>query len=86
MSLLRPFLPRFVRDRMERDKRERDLHKAQELQEMRDRAMRPEPGYRIVHPCRFTQKTYRKVEARRRNKRARLARKGYSVHKYRIHS
>lgn len=78
-------LPRWVADRFKSQKREEDRVKAQQLEAMRQRAEHPVPIRTSYKPHSYTRKVFDRPTARRRGKRARLARRGKSIHNFRIH-
>lgn len=80
-------LPRWVSDRFDRQQQDEDRQHAQEIERMRMSAVQErKPDARpYIQRRSATKPMFFKAEVRRRGKRAKLARRGQSVHNFRIY-
>lgn len=80
-------LPRWVKDRLTRQKQDEGKQtRAAEFMQRIERAHRDTVPIRTsAKPSSYTRKVFDRETARRRGKRARLARRGKSVHSFRIY-
>lgn len=81
----RVILPRFITDRFQRDFDKRESQDERFRQRIRVAPEKPQEARRGVSTPKATRTTNQRLLARRRAKRARYARRGKSVHNFRIH-